>query len=83
MPYPHRIEDRPDKQLMVIVRAWDDNQEYEVLVDEADYWRWRGGQLIQYAFPDMSLDHRELLISGTSPGGFDSLFEEPDDVAGM
>ncbi len=78
MPYPHKLRQESDGQVTVIVRAWDTHQDYEVLVDEADYDRWMQGTLIQHAFPDMSLDHREMLISGISPGGFDSLFEEDE-----
>jgi hypothetical protein len=35
---------------------------------------WQGGELIQNAFPDMSMSDRELLISGTHPACWDKLF---------
>lgn len=35
-----------------------------------------GGELIQEAFPNMSADDREFLISGTSPEGWAKLFPQ-------
>lgn len=36
----------------------------EVAVNEADYWDWDDGMLVQNAFPYLSADEREMLISG-------------------
>jgi hypothetical protein len=43
--------------------------------------RWREGELIQDVFPDMSVNDREMLITGTHPACWDKLFpgEEEDD----
>ena len=38
----------------------------------------RQGALIQDAFPNMSADHREMLISGTCPVCWDKMFPEED-----
>lgn len=35
-----------------------------VFVNEADYWDWQDGTRAQDAFPYLSADDRELLISG-------------------
>ena len=39
---------------------------------------WRHGKLIQDAFPDSSLDFREMLISGTHPACWDSMYPDED-----
>lgn len=53
----------------------------EVEVNEADYWNWDDGMLAQDAFPYLSADEREMLISGICPTCWDKMFgsdEEPD-----
>ena len=52
-----------------------------VFVNEADYWDWQDGALAQNAFPYLSADDRELLISGICPTCWNKVFgsdEEPD-----
>ena len=39
----------------------------EIEVNEADYWDWDDGMLVQDAFPYLSADEREMLISGICP----------------
>lgn len=43
--------------------------------------KWQEGEHIQHAFPDMSAEDREVLISGTHPDCWKELFpeEEEDD----
>ena len=56
--------------------------EYEVWnLDRQAVTKWQGGEYIQNAFPDMSAEDRELLISGTHPACWNKLFpeEEGDD----
>jgi hypothetical protein len=49
--------------------------EYELWVlDRQLVERWRGGELIQDVFPDMSVNDREMLITGTHPACWDKLF---------
>lgn len=36
----------------------------EVEVNETDYWDWQDGALAQDAFPYLSADEREMLITG-------------------
>lgn len=49
-----------------------------VLVDEAGYNAWRGGELIQHALPELSITQREQLISGTCQPCWDAIFAEPE-----
>ena len=53
----------------------------EVEVNETDYWDWDDGMLVQDAFPYLSADEREMLISGICPSCWEKYFgsnEEPD-----
>jgi hypothetical protein len=38
------------------------------------YKAWQSGELAQNAFPDLSADEREMLISGTCPTCWDEQF---------
>lgn len=52
-----------------------------VEVNEDDYFDWQDGELAQNAFPYLSADEREMLISGICPTCWDKTFgsdEEPD-----
>ena len=54
---------------------------HEVAVNEMDYLDWQDGKLAQDAFPYLSADEREMLISGICPTCWDGMFgsdEEPD-----
>ena len=51
----------------------------EVAVNEEDYWDWDDGALVQNAFPYLSADEREMLISGICPKCWDKMFEEEED----
>ena len=56
---------------------------YEVWsLDREAVTRWRGGENIQDAFPDMKLEDREVLISGTHPACWDKLFAGEGDNNG-
>jgi hypothetical protein len=48
-----------------------------VVVEEADLMLWRSGALIQHAFPDLSVDDRETLLSGFHSECFDEM-SDPD-----
>jgi hypothetical protein len=50
----------------------------EVLVNVDDYNQWQGGKLVQDAFPYLSADEREILISGTCGPCFDAMFSEEE-----
>lgn len=49
---------------------------HEVLVSEADYAEWQGGELAQNAFPYLTAEEREILISGICPDCWGKMFEE-------
>jgi hypothetical protein len=46
----------------------------------ADVCRWKGGELIQNVFPQLSEGDRELMISGNCGECFDEMFESMDDL---
>ena len=48
---------------------------YSVKVTPAAYHRWKyGGQLLQDAFPELSVPEREFILSGTTPAEWDKMF---------
>lgn len=49
-------------------------QTHEVLVYEDDFFAWQGGKCAQDAFPYLSANERELLISGICPTCWDKMF---------
>lgn len=49
-----------------------------IKVRRSDLERYKNGDLIQHAFPEMLPQDREMLISGTHPDCFDQLFPEED-----
>jgi len=52
----------------------------EVAVNEEDYFNWSfDGALVQDAFPYLSADEREMLISGICPKCWDKLFGEEEE----
>ena len=46
-----------------------------ILVYEDDFLAWQNGTLIQYAFPYLSPEDREMLISGICPTCWEKMFE--------
>lgn len=48
----------------------------EIAINEADFWDWQDGALVQDAFPYLSADEREMLISGICPNCWDGMFGE-------
>ena len=51
-------------------------QSSRLQLDRGALERWKGGELIQRAFPDLSADDRELMISGLCGACFDLLFDD-------
>ena len=47
---------------------------HEVEVSESDYAAWCGGELAQDAFPYLSADEREILISGICSDCWERMF---------
>ena len=50
------------------------NRINEITVREADVLLWNAGALVQDAFPYLSADEREMLISGICPDCWENLF---------
>ncbi len=50
--------------------------QYQVSGKLDQLFDWRSGTLIQKAFPNMSADDREFLISGISPEGWNATFRK-------
>lgn len=48
------------------------NKVQSITVNTQDYRRWKGGLLIQEAFPNLSADDREALMTGICPACFPS-----------
>lgn len=51
----------------------------DIDVDDSAYLDWQRGVLIQKAFPRMSADDRERLVSGMCPPCWDRMFGEDED----
>ena len=62
---------------------------YSVNVNDVDFQNWQEGALIQKAFPYLSADEREILITGTCPKCWNSMFlidedeEEDEDITNI
>jgi hypothetical protein len=50
-----------------------------IVVDPAAFDRWKAGEYIQVAFPELTADQREALITGYCGACWDKLFPEEDD----
>jgi hypothetical protein len=54
--------------------------EYELWVlDRVAVEKWQAGEYLERAFPNMSIEDREILISGTHPACWDKLFPKEED----
>jgi hypothetical protein len=51
-------------------------------VDADKFRRWQQGELIQQVWPDMAVEDREMLISGTHPECWSWLFGDEDEETG-
>lgn len=71
------------KEVCVITRCPFCGRENEVEVNESDYWDWDGGELAQIAFPYLSADEREMLISGICPTCWDKMFGDGNQWEGI
>lgn len=53
---------------------------HTLTIPRASYDRWKGGEVIQRAFPFLNPDDREFLMTGIAPGdGWNTLFPEEDE----
>tara|TARA_R100000951_G_scaffold56521_1_gene47476 strand:- start:4793 stop:4984 length:192 start_codon:yes stop_codon:yes gene_type:complete len=47
----------------------------DVDVTEVQIMQWRNGMLIQDAMPDLSVDEREFIMTGTTPADWEKMYE--------
>jgi hypothetical protein len=52
---------------------------YQVEVSLAAYQSWRRGMLAQRAFPELSADQREFIMSGTTPAEWLAVFPDGEE----
>ena len=62
----------------VVTRCPFCGEAHTVLVNEMDYYDWQDGKLAQDAFPYLSADEREMLISGICPTCWDGMWGSAD-----
>lgn len=67
------------KEVTIITRCPFCGRANEVEVNEADYLDWQDGVLVQDAFPYLSADEREMLVSGICPTCWESTFGGTED----
>ena len=67
------------KEVTIITRCPFCGRTNEVAANEADYLDWQDGVLVQDAFPYLSADEREMLISGICPACWASSFGDEDE----
>ena len=67
------------KEVCVVTRCPFCGRGNEVEVNENDYWDWQDGELVQVAFPYLSANEREMLISGICPTCWEKTFGGAED----
>jgi hypothetical protein len=55
------------------------NTSYSVMVFPEAYQAWKNGELVQKAFPKLTVDEREFIVSGTTPAEWRILFDGLDE----
>ena len=50
-----------------------------MMLDVEKIKRWVDGEYVQDVWPEMSIDNRELLITGTHPACWDEMFSDDDE----
>ena len=48
---------------------------HEVLINEEDYYAYLDGELVQVAFPYLTADEREIIVTGICKDCWDKMFE--------
>lgn len=62
------------------LRCWKCRKLVVIRTTQAQYDAWQfGGKKVQEAFPDMTPEHREMLISNTCGACFSALFPPEED----
>ena len=66
------------KEIQVVTSCPFCGKAHSVWVNEIDYLDWQDGELAQNAFPYLSADDREMLISGICPSCWNGMFGSAD-----
>lgn len=76
----HIVTPHSGTKVKVTGNCYVTGEEYSVVVEKADLFDYiYNGKFAQDAFPYLSAEDREFLISGTSPEGWKLLFGERED----
>lgn len=67
------------KEIIIITACPFCGHANEVAVNEADYWDWQDGALVQDAFLYLTADEREMLVSGICPTCWEKTFGDNED----
>ena len=76
IPTPATVSIYTDSSVLVERICQVTKREYSFTVPLENYKLWRGGMLMQDAMPDLSLDYREILITGWTPEEWNLLFND-------
>lgn len=70
------IEKRSEQKMMIdlIIPCVFCHNDHIVSVKKEDYWAWQNGKHAQDAFPYLSVNDREMLISGICPTCWNKMF---------
>lgn len=66
-------------EVCVVTRCPFCGKGHEIEVNEIDYLDWQDGEHAQNAFPYLSANEREMLISGICPDCWDKMFWQEED----
>lgn len=70
----HKVYRFDEKHFLIKGTCPGTKKEWELIVLESAYRDWAAGTLIHKAFPALSQDQREMIISGYTKEGWDTLF---------
>jgi len=74
-----KIYKTPDGQYTLSGNCTYCNIPQVVTVTAQAYYNWDHGMFVQNAFPNLSKDEREFLVSGICGKCFDKMFAEPEE----
>lgn len=70
----------PDKTLVTVVDIFGKEKTMVINIGSEEFHRcyheWLGGKLIQHAFPSLTADEREFILTGMTPEEWDAMTKE-------
>jgi hypothetical protein len=72
----HNVFTNLDQTLTCVGTCPISGKGWELVVEAEQYSKWQDGDLIQNAFPELSADDRELLITGITAEAWDETFSD-------